>query len=663
MGSNLLNDLVVVKRSGQRVPFNGTKIAIAIKKAFDSVYSEHHENSINKVYNGVLKYISENYFDRKTISVETIQDIIEDVLKEEKHNDVYDSFNAYRLKRKASRETFEGKQQHKFIKATEKLIFTVQDEDSNPLELMFKLGKTISSEFAKSYLIDSKYVRSHDEGSIYIHDLDYYALGATFSTHLDLSFITADEYYFEKILKHLLCIKEEQCGEHSVTSIDYLFMPWLLYKFKDIFKRNLMNYLELEGFTNYINTKKIMEIIDKLETIYFKDNIFNKVIYSKRVKNIFDLAYENSIIELEESLKNKLKNLLSSLNDCDHKINYDSGYVISLGSNTSLMGLLINKVYLKILGLLPRLDHITTIYKLTSTDSELITEVSNLVLLNKNIAFDYINALFNKKLLIPGDYKNEVEYFSTGERILENVIDKNQTSLGRSIISKVSINLVRLAIESSSIKEFYNNLENMLEFARNELLQTFEYIASKYKKNYKYSFNDILLDSDKLDEDKKIRKVIRNGTLNIGYVGLTECIMILTNKKDLDLDDLKIAIDIVKFIRDKTDNFTDEYKLNFVPFETTNKTTLKYFEGIDKSIYGDVIKEGSYEPFYKIFDKLKISLEDRLKIESKIHKYSSGGYYELINIPKNLSIKKIMDLILKAKEYELGYFKIEIKKT
>ena len=33
----VLSDLVVVKRSGQRVSFNGTKIAIAIKKAFDNV--------------------------------------------------------------------------------------------------------------------------------------------------------------------------------------------------------------------------------------------------------------------------------------------------------------------------------------------------------------------------------------------------------------------------------------------------------------------------------------------------------------------------------------------------------------------------------------------------------------------------------------------------
>lgn len=128
--------------------------------------------------------------------------------------------------------------------------------------------------------------------------------------------------------------------------------------------------------------------------------------------------------------------------------------------------------------------------------------ISKLLIENKNIAFSNINTSFNRKYLISNNYKTEVEYFSDGERILENVIDKNQISIGRSIISKVSINLVRIALKSNNIKEFYSELDNTLEFAKNELLQAFEYISNKYKKSYKYSFNNILIDSDKLDDDK-----------------------------------------------------------------------------------------------------------------------------------------------------------------
>ena len=70
-------DLIVVKRSGQRVEFNSLKIAVAIKNAFDSTPSNYSNNDINKVYEDTLSYIYNNYKDRKTINVEDIQDMVE----------------------------------------------------------------------------------------------------------------------------------------------------------------------------------------------------------------------------------------------------------------------------------------------------------------------------------------------------------------------------------------------------------------------------------------------------------------------------------------------------------------------------------------------------------------------------------------------------------
>ena len=55
MWNEVLESLVVVKRSGQRVEFNASKIAIAIKKAFDAVYSEVDEKQI---YNIFEKYLN-----------------------------------------------------------------------------------------------------------------------------------------------------------------------------------------------------------------------------------------------------------------------------------------------------------------------------------------------------------------------------------------------------------------------------------------------------------------------------------------------------------------------------------------------------------------------------------------------------------------------------
>ena len=99
MEKDLLEELVVVKRSGQRVNFNDTKIALAVKKGFDSVYEEYDEKLVNKVKEKVLSEIRKNYKDRKTIGVEDIQDIIEKELKILKYDEVYESFKSYRERR------------------------------------------------------------------------------------------------------------------------------------------------------------------------------------------------------------------------------------------------------------------------------------------------------------------------------------------------------------------------------------------------------------------------------------------------------------------------------------------------------------------------------------------------------------------------------------
>ena len=263
--SSVFDELTIVKRSGQRVSFNGSKIAVAIKSAFDDVYTENMEDKVNIIYGKVLDRIECLYSDRKTINVEDIQDIIENILKEEKYLNVYNAFNDYRIKRAASREVFEKKQQHKFVKATEKLVLTAKDDNkSTKREMLNNFGKTISSEYSLAYLIDSKYTRMYQEGIIYIHDLDYYVLGIPRYVCLDLTNIEDYDNYFDILTDISIGTKKEVLKEVLIPSFDYLLEPYMIYKFKKIFEENLYNFLELEGFIDYINIKSIVKEINKL---------------------------------------------------------------------------------------------------------------------------------------------------------------------------------------------------------------------------------------------------------------------------------------------------------------------------------------------------------------------------------------------------------------
>ena len=123
---DLLSQLSVVKRNGKKVSFNGTKIAVAIKKGFDSItiidenddrVQKYNEKDIQKVYQAVINYIEKAYKDKDKIKIEEIQDIIELELKNKKYDDVYLSFSEYRDRRAQSREMFmDDKRRHKFLK-------------------------------------------------------------------------------------------------------------------------------------------------------------------------------------------------------------------------------------------------------------------------------------------------------------------------------------------------------------------------------------------------------------------------------------------------------------------------------------------------------------------------------------------------------------------
>lgn len=643
-----LSELVVVKRSGQRISFNGTKIAVAVKSAFDNV-SLNNEEDVNKVYSNVLLYIENNYSDRKTINVEDIQDIIETILKNNGYIDVYNVFREYRIKRSASRDIFDRKQQHKFVRATEKLVLAANRYNtSSPNDLLLSFGKTISNEFSKAYLIDSKYVRSHDEGLIYIHDLDYYVLSTISDMFIDLSCIDVSFDYFDQIKNIIINLKKEMHGEICIPSIDYILSSYVLYKFKYIFIKNIKSYFDLEGFSSYVNIKAIENLIQKSNTISIDYSIYEKYLLSNRIIDIFKYSYDYSIKELRNDLKKNIKSLLNYLNNIDIGIDNESIISISIGTNENKEGLFIRDVYFEVLNEMDDVK-ISTIYKTKNIDY--LEYISKLICLKKNIAVAFIPSYYNKYYKTD-NIKFDIEHFSNGDTIIDNVYDKSVTSIGRMNISKTSINLVRIALISKDIVEFYNNLDNTMELVKNELLQEFEYISSKYKENFNYLFNgNYLIDNEKLENGQKIKKIIRNGTLSIGYVGLKEVVK-LFNLKNKD------TINIVKHMFDKCNEYSMEYKLNFSLRETNEKNILTYLKALDKSIYGSI--EGvTDKDFYSVYSD-NISLDDDLFKDKKIEEYSNGGYNRVINIKDDFSYKRIYELLLLAKNEDISFIRFKV---
>lgn len=650
----VLSDLVVVKRSGQRVSFNGTKIAIAIKKAFDNVDVDISLKKVNKVYEDVLCYIKNNYATRKTINVEDIQDIIETKLKENKFYDVYQAFSDYRIKRAASRKAFSIKQQHKFVRAIERIINENKSVIGKPNDILLDFGKTISCEYTKAYVLDNKFVRAHDDGSIYIHNLDYFNLGNLSSTHLKFDNVINNNFPLD-LIQMAINAKSEIDGEITLSKFDYILVPELISRFKSELKNAIEAYLNIEGFCEYVDVSKIEELIDKENTLNINIDVFDSILLNKRVKELIVLAYNTSYKKTIEWLSAGIKQLLLHLNN---NFQENKKYSISLGTNDSYEGNLINSCYVKQLLEVDYLENLTTIFKIRKNNNmELYNKIVETIESGKNVALSFIESSYND------DAENEVEYFSNGRRIFENELYDSRSSIGRMIVASVSVNMGRLGFEykNKNLKDFYLEFDGMLELAKNVLLSIFENMGNKYKENYRFVFNNNILDDDKLENGQKIRKILKKGALNIELVGLFECVINL--EEDL-AKQKELLLKILKFANEKVSKFIDESRLNFILSETSKSRPLKKLMDLDKAIYG--IKKGvSDKPNYSRIDRLfnyKDDINNDFKYIGKYQKMLSGGCLIEIELPKNISCNKISDMINLAIDSDIGFLKIMVKR-
>ena len=685
MERDFFDDLTVVKRSGQRVEFNDAKVALAIKKGFDSVYEEYDEKEVNKVKEKVLSYIKKEYKDRKTIGVEDIQDAIEKELQDLKFDEVYTSFKGYRERRAASRDAFVVKQQHKFVKAIESLGLKTSSEENSkrenanvdgdgPMGTMLHFGSTVSREFAKAYLMDAKYARAHDEGAIHIHDLDFWAMSTTTCTQIDIEklfrngFSTGHGFlrtpndimsYTALAAIAIQANQNEQHGGQSIPAFDYYMAPGVLKTFRKQFKQTLFDYLELEGFTEFINSKKVIDIIDKLNSIVFDINVFDEFMSkSDRVKEIFVKSYDKAMQKTDRITYQAMEAIIHNLNTMHSRAGAQVPFSsLNFGTDTSPEGRLVMKNFL--LATDAGLGHGETpifpisIFKVKEGVNyfkedpnydlfRLACKVSAKRLFPN---FSFLDSSFNKPFLVPGDYNTEVGYMGCRTRVIANVCGPAVTP-GRGNLSFTSINLPRLGIKygialgertKADMKGFYAELTDIMDLVKGQLLQRFDHQCSKSKANFKFLLGaGVWIDSEKLESNGKLRKILKHGTLSIGFIGLAECLKALIGEHHGESEAAqKLGVEIIKFMREKCNSYCEEEKLNFTLLATPAEGLSGRFTAIDKSIYG-VIKGVTDREYYTnsfhVPVYYKTSVQHKLEVEGVYHKFTNAGHISYIEL-------------------------------
>lgn len=172
--------LYVIKRSGEKVPFDINKIIKAVESALIDVDGQLYEDDTPKsIAEDIKKLLTKMNKKGIECSVEDIQDYIEEDLMFSERKDVAKAYIRYRYKKEVARE-------HKstfFNAISEKLeAKNVQNQNANVDEHSFggrigEASRIMTKQYALDYIISDMARKNHLENMIYIHDLDHYAVG------------------------------------------------------------------------------------------------------------------------------------------------------------------------------------------------------------------------------------------------------------------------------------------------------------------------------------------------------------------------------------------------------------------------------------------------------------------------------------------------------
>ncbi len=714
--------LTVIKRNGSKVEFNETKVALAIKKGFDSVIItnddgedvlKYNEKDIQKVHVEVMKYIDENFKEQKTIRIEEIQDIIEDKLQKCKYKDVYESFSSYRERRAHSRELFMyDKKVHKFLKSLENLGLKSSSEDDAKREnanvdgdtamgQMLQYGSTVSKEFAKDYLIKKKFADAHEDGEIHIHDMDFYPMGTTTCNQIDLDklfkngFSTGHGHLREPndIMSYsalaaiaIQANQNDQHGGQSIPAFDYYLAPGVLKSFRKILRDLVRDYFDLNGITDFVAMVGIEKDIARITTIDVELEYFEKYYKENEVlKRIFALSLEKSLEKVDKRTYQSMEAFVHNLNTMHSRAGAQVPFSsINFGTDTSSEGRMITKNYM--LAAEAGLGHGETpifpisIFKVkeginfNEGDPNYDLFKLSLRVSAKRLFpnWSFIDAPYNLAFYKEGDFRTEVVYMGCRTRVLANVADPDKAIVpGRGNLSFTSINLPRIAIKhgiwdksrkKADMESFYAELDEKLELTKDQLLDRFELQGNRRVYNFPFLMGQGLwMDSDRLKPTDRLKRVLRHGTLSIGFIGLAETLVALTGKHHGESpSSQKLGIEILTHMKEKIDSFAKKHNLNFTFLSTPAEGLSGRFISLDKAVFGKikgVTDKNYYTNSFHIPVDFKVSIVDKLKLEGPYHEFTNAGhisYIELDGDPTD-NLEGFESIVRLMRKYNVGY--------
>ena len=685
---------LILKRDGTKVPFDKDKIIRAINGAMLEVDGKVYEYDTAKdIACDIEQDIAEIYNTvGRVVSVEDIQDLVEDYLMRSERKDVARAYIRFRYKKEVARGVKDD-----FIKAVEEKLTAknVKNQNANVDERSFggRMGEAASymtKDYALKYLVSNKARKNHLENRIYIHDLDHYAVGSHNCLSIPFDDLLANGFNtrqadirpansintaFQLVAVIFQLQSLQQFGGVSATHIDWTMVPYIKKSFVKHYRDGL-TYCEDDIHREVI--EKLSDSHKYMETLSIEDTYF------KECKKAYRYAIKMTEKETQQAVEAMYHNLNTLQSRSGNQLPFTS---INYGTCTLPEGRMVTKALIegsiKGIGKL----HKTSIFPcgifqcmkgVNREPGDPNYDLFRLALKStaQRLYPNYANVDWSGNAGY--DINDPRTYFSTMGCRTANGWDINglgQLKDGRGNICPTTIILPTIAMEAceawkgdvnneESVEDvFMTFLDRAIHDAKDMLIERFEWICSQSPASARFMYENGLMAGYVPEEG--IRSALKHGTLALGQLGLAEALQILIDNDHTSPKGMELAKRIEGLFKKRCAEFKEEYKLNFgvyyTPAENLCHTALEKF----KEKYG-VLEDISDKEFFTNSMHVPVWKEmspfEKIDIEAQLTGYSSAGcitYVELDSGIKN-NLDALETLVNYAMDKDIPYFAVNV---
>lgn len=627
----------VVKRNGNIVDFDPSKIENAILKANESVGEK--DRATKKEISAIVDHVKN--LNKKRILVEDIQDIVEEKLMALKHFELAKNYIIYRYTRALVRKANTTDQSIKELIDGESEYWNTENSNKNARIVTTQrdyLAGITSTDITRRFLLPEDIVKAHDEGIIHFHDADYFAQNALHNCDLinleDMlqNGTNINGVMIEKPHKFLTAMTIATQIITAVTSSQYggatVTMTHLAPFVRDSYNKYLKKYkergLDKKQCETFAKEDTLREIKDGVQTFQYQVNSMTTT--NGQAPFLSVCLYLGETEEYKEELALIIEEMLNQ----------------RIEGMKNEKGVYITPAFPKLLYVLEE-DNInkdSKYYYLTELAAKCTA---------KRMVPDYISEKMMKQLKIDKNGNGNCYPCMGCRSFLTPYVDPTTNKpkyYGRFNQGVVTINLVDVALSSGKdFDKFWKIYDERLELCHRALQLRHERLAHATSDVAPILWQHGAL--ARLKKGESIHPLLHGGysTISLGYAGLYECVKYMTDHSHTDNGVGKeFGLKVMQHLNDKCKEWKEAENIDYSVYGTPIESTTYKFAKCLKKRFGTVTgitDRGYITNSYHVPVFEEIDAFSKLKLESEFQKLSPGGavsYVETPNLQDNLEV-------------------------